>query len=82
MNIAYYMPFKPMGHKNPSGDLVTGTELFNHLAERNHTIELASMLRCRWIYYRPAIWLQYLIENFPCPLDIHLRKFRGYGGER
>jgi glycosyltransferase involved in cell wall biosynthesis len=63
MNIAYYMPFKPMGHKNPSGDLVTGTELFNHLAERNHTIELASMLRCRWIYYRPAIWLQYLIEK-------------------
>ncbi|MBW2659093.1 MAG: glycosyltransferase family 4 protein [Deltaproteobacteria bacterium] len=63
MDIAYYMPFKPMGHQNPSGDLVTGTELFDHLAEQNHTIKLASRLRCRWIYYRPGIWFQYFWEK-------------------
>jgi len=63
MNIAYYMPFKPMGHKNPSGDLVTGTELYKHLSEKKHFIELASRLRCRWIYYRPRIWFQFLTEK-------------------
>jgi len=63
MKIAYYMPFKPMGHKNPSGDLVTGTELFNHLSEKKYSIELASRLRCRWIYYRPQIWPQYIAEK-------------------
>ena len=53
MKIAYYMPFKPMGHKHPSGDLVIGTELFNYLQNRQHRIELVSKLRCRWIYNRP-----------------------------
>lgn len=63
MNIAYYMPFKPMGHQNPSGDLITGTELYNHLSEKNHLIELASRLRCRWIYYHPIAWLKLLAEK-------------------
>ena len=63
MKIAYYMPFKPMGHKNPSGDLVTGTELFNYLSEKGYAIELASRLRCRWIYYQPQVWYQYLSEK-------------------
>jgi glycosyltransferase involved in cell wall biosynthesis len=63
MNIAYYMPFKPMGHKNPSGDLITGTEIYNHLSEKSHSIELASLLRCRWIYYRPRVCLQLLAER-------------------
>ena len=63
MKIAYYMPFKPMGHKNPSGDLVTGTELFNYLSEKKYAIELASRLRCRWIYYQPQVWYQYLSEK-------------------
>lgn len=53
MKIAYYMPFKPLGHANPSGDLVIGSELFDHLKTKGHEIELASRLRCRWIYYRP-----------------------------
>lgn len=53
MNIAYYMPFKPMGHPNPSGDLVTGTELYNFLKEKGHTIEPVSQLRCRWLYLKP-----------------------------
>jgi len=63
MNIAYYMPFKPMGHKNPSGDLITGTELYHHLSKKKHTIKLVSTLRCRWIYYRPGLWLQFLNEK-------------------
>ena len=63
MKIAYYMPFKPMDHSNPSGDLVTGTELYNHLAERGHTITLASRLRCRWIYYRPLTLLRLFREK-------------------
>lgn len=53
MKIAYYMPFKPMGHAHPSGDLVIGTELYNYLRNRQHSIELISKIRCRWIYYRP-----------------------------
>ncbi len=63
MKIAYYMPFKPMNHANPSGDLVTGTELHNHLRDKGHTITLASRLRCRWIYYRPLALLRLLTEK-------------------
>jgi len=57
------MPFKPMGHQNPSGDLITGTELYNHLLSKNHTLKLVSKLRCRWIYYRPKTWLQLFAEQ-------------------
>ena len=63
MDIAYYMPFMPFGHKNPSGDLVTGTELFNYLAGKEYAIELVSELRCRWIYYQPQVWHRYLDEK-------------------
>lgn len=63
MKIAFYMPFKPMDHANPSGDLVTGTELHNYLAARDHTIRLASKLRCRWIYYRPLALLRLAREK-------------------
>jgi glycosyltransferase involved in cell wall biosynthesis len=63
MKIAYYMPFKPLDHPHPSGDLTTGTELFNHLSSRGHEITLASRLRCRWLYYRPDIILHYLYER-------------------
>ncbi|KJS00388.1 MAG: hypothetical protein VR65_12845 [Desulfobulbaceae bacterium BRH_c16a] len=58
MKIAYYMPFKPMGHVHPSGDLVIGTELYDYLRNRQHSIELISKLRCRWIYYRPLLLLR------------------------
>ncbi len=57
------MPFKPMNHTHPSGDLVTGTELHNYLAARDHEISLASRLRCRWIYYRPLTLLRLLNEK-------------------
>jgi len=58
------MPFKPMGHANPSGDLVTGTEIFKYLEDQRHMIALASKIRCRWIYYRPLTYLQLLLERF------------------
>ena len=63
MNIAYYMPFKPMGHPNPSGDLVTGTELFHYLRGRGHTIEPVSRLRCRWLYLKPWGLVQLAAET-------------------
>ena len=68
------MPFKPMGHANPSGDLVTGTELYNHLAARGHTISLASRLRCRWIYYKPLLLLRMLRENNRIHRDYSIAK--------
>jgi glycosyltransferase involved in cell wall biosynthesis len=63
MQIAYYMPFKPMGHHNPSGDLVTGSEIFAHLRQSGHDLQLVSRLRCRWIYYRPLALLRLLAER-------------------
>ncbi len=56
MKIAFYMPFKPMGHKNPSGDLVIGTELFQFLEKKSARVQLVSRFRCRWIYLKPYVW--------------------------
>lgn len=56
MKIAYYMPFKPLGHRNPSGDLVTGTEIHNRLNTGDLECRPASGLRCRWIYLKPWRW--------------------------
>lgn len=64
MNISYYMPFKPLGHKNPSGDLVMGSELFAYLEGQQHDITLASRLRCRWIYYKPWQWFSLASDYF------------------
>jgi len=63
MKIAYYMPFKPMGHANPSGDLVTGTEIHDYLVTRQHSVHPVSKLRSRWIYYRPQQWVQFWAER-------------------
>lgn len=52
-----------MGHTNPSGDLITGTELHNHLLSRGHDIHLASRLRCRWCYFRPFRMLSLFRER-------------------
>ena len=53
MNICFYAPFKPIGHGHPSGDLVIATGLYEFLSRRGHTIQLASMLRTRWIFWKP-----------------------------
>ncbi len=56
------MPFKPLGHTNPSGDLIIGTELFNYLEKEGVRIELTSRFRCRWIYLKPFLWPLLFVE--------------------
>jgi len=56
------MPFKPLGHPHPSGDLVIGTELFQFLRERGHDVFPISPLRTRWIYWKPWQWARTPIE--------------------
>jgi glycosyltransferase involved in cell wall biosynthesis len=62
MNIAFYMPFKPLGHPHPSGDLIMGTELFGYLKAQGHRIESVSRLRSRWLYWRPWMLIKGLTE--------------------
>jgi len=53
MHISFYAPFKPLGHKDPSGDLVIGTGLYQFLKKQGHAVEVASSLRSRWISWKP-----------------------------
>ncbi len=62
MRIVYHMPFKPLGHPNPSGDLVIGTGLYTYLRRQGHSVVLASRLRQRWLYWKPWLWLRLLCE--------------------
>ena len=62
MRIYYYMPFKPLGHPNPSGDLIIGSGLFAYLRRCGHQVTLASRLRARWLYWKPWLWLRLLAE--------------------
>ncbi len=57
MKIAFYAPFKPLGHKNPSGDLIIAQGLVNFLKQQGHEIKVQSRLRARWIYFKPWLWL-------------------------
>ena len=63
MKIIFYAPFKPLGHAHPSGDLVTATGIFDFLAQRGHQVYAASNLRCRWIYWKPWLWLKLIREK-------------------
>ena len=63
MNICFYAPFKPLGHRNPSGDLVTASGLYQHLSGRGHTVRIASALRTRWIFWKPWLIPLYLRER-------------------
>jgi glycosyltransferase involved in cell wall biosynthesis len=63
MKIIFYTPFKPLGHRNPSGDLVTATGIFDFLVQGGHQVYAASNLRCRWIYWKPWIWLKLIWEK-------------------
>ncbi len=63
MKILYYTPFKPLGHPHPSGDLVTATGIFDFLVQQGHQVFPASSLRCRWIYWKPWLWLKLLWER-------------------
>ena len=63
MRILFYAPFKPLGHRDPSGDLVTATEIVAYLVSRGHEVIEASSLRCRWIYWKPWLWPKLLAEK-------------------
>jgi len=63
MKILFYTPFKPLHHRNPSGDLVTATGIFDFLVQGGHEVIEASNLRCRWIYWKPWLWLKYFGEK-------------------
>lgn len=63
MHIAFYAPMKPLGHPNPSGDLVIATGLAEYLVKQGHHLEVASALRARWIYWKPPHWLHLLKER-------------------
>ncbi|UCG14855.1 MAG: glycosyltransferase family 4 protein [Deltaproteobacteria bacterium] len=56
MRIAFYAPFKPLGHPHPSGDLTIGTDLFRYLETRGNRLVIPSRFRSRWIYWRPWYW--------------------------
>ena len=63
MKILFYAPFKPLGHANPSGDLVTATSIFDFLDRQGHQVIAASSLRCRWIYWKPWSWFRLIRER-------------------
>jgi glycosyltransferase involved in cell wall biosynthesis len=56
MKICFYPAFKPLGHRLPSGDLVTAAGIVDYLRRRGHALTVPSRLRCRWIYWRPWLW--------------------------
>lgn len=63
MKICFYAPFKPLGHPQPSGDLVTARGIVEFFRSRGHEVVAASSLRCRWIYWRPWLWPRLLRER-------------------
>lgn len=70
MRIFFYPPFKPLGHSNPSGDLVTATGLYEYLKGRGHLIMPANRLRSRWIYWKPWNWPKILREQNRCLREV------------
>ena len=63
LRICFYAPFKPLGHAHPSGDLVTATGIFDFLVNQGHQVTEVSSLRCRWIYWKPWLWLKLIRER-------------------
>jgi glycosyltransferase involved in cell wall biosynthesis len=56
LRIAFYPPFKPLDHPNPSGDLVIATGLVAYLRAQGVRVMVPAPLRARWIYRRPLQW--------------------------
>ncbi|THB77342.1 MAG: glycosyltransferase family 1 protein [Desulfobacteraceae bacterium] len=56
MRIAFYAPFKPLSHPNPSGDLTIAKGIVQFLESRGHRVDVVSRLRTRWIYFRIWNW--------------------------
>lgn len=53
MKIAFYAPFKPLDHPNPSGDRIIGNSVRDFLLKNNHLVRTVSRLRSRWIFNDP-----------------------------
>jgi len=60
VNVAFYAPFKPLDHPDPSGDRTIGRELAAALTEQGLTLTTPSHFRSRWFSARPSLWLQAL----------------------
>ncbi len=73
MRICFYAPFKPVGHPNPSGDLIIATSLHDFLVSRGHQVLIPSTLRSRWIFLKP--WLFPLIIKERILADRRTREF-------
>lgn len=71
MKIAFYAPFKPLGHKNPSGDLIIGKGIVEFLTDRGHQIKVQSTLRARWIYFKPWAWPKLAFDCIKCIKNLH-----------
>ena len=56
MKIAFYAPFKPLGHGTPSGDLVIAAGVVKFLRQRGHGVTVQGRIRARWITHRPWLW--------------------------
>ncbi len=56
MRIAFYAPFKPLGHGTPSGDLAIAGGIVEFLKQRGHGLTVQSRVRARWITHRPWLW--------------------------
>lgn len=63
MKIAFYAPFKPLAHPNPSGDRIIAAGIYTFLENAGHTLETASDFRCRWIFRRPHLWPRLFAER-------------------
>lgn len=63
MRICFYTPFKPLGHPQPSGDLIIARGLFDYLRQQGHDVGVASDLRARWIFREPWRWPRLLLER-------------------
>ncbi|MBI9088875.1 MAG: glycosyltransferase family 4 protein [Desulfobacterium sp.] len=62
MKIAFYAPFKPLGHGTPSGDLAIAGGIVDFLKHRGHGIVVQSRLRARWITHRPWLWPRLILD--------------------
>jgi len=63
MRIAFYAPFKPLGHPNPSGDLIIATGLYERLKAAGHVVQVVCSLRSRWIFWKPWDMLRAVVEK-------------------
>ena len=56
MKISFYAPCKPLGHPNPSGDVVIAKGLYRYLESMGFHLRPVSSLRSRWIFWKPWLW--------------------------